>query len=419
MGRLLQIGFIWVGCAIAWVILGSTLVVRSGETSGALLEEVHALWGPPLEIKPPTGNYVVMVQKHQTTVTRDAAGHETSTDVMHDEPEARQIPLEGTDVHARLRLTQRQKGLLWFPTYEVELSGRYRFVNDSGQMRRVDFTFPLPGDHAIFDGFSVLDDDGHPMEIKVQAGAAAFSALMKEGELRSFHIALRSRGTSSFSYALTGGTGEVRDFRMVVDTDFAEVDFPAGSLSPTQHGASPGAWRGEWKFSRLIAGMAIAVELPQRVNPGPLASRITFFAPVGLLFFFFVIAVRAAAQGDKRRTLHPLNYFFLGCAFFAFHLLFAYLVDHLAIAPALAIASVVSTFLVVSYARLFVGWRFAILEMGVAQLLYLVLFSTTFLWKGYTGLSITLGAIVTLFVMMQFTGRRTEPTTEPTLQTPA
>ena len=35
---------------------------------------------------------------------------------------------------------------------------------------------------------------------------------------------------------------------------------------------------------------------------------------LGLLFFFFVVAVFAAA---KRKNLHPLNYFFFGCAFFA------------------------------------------------------------------------------------------------------
>src|SRR5207247_8773174 len=103
--------------------------------------------------------------------------------------------------------------------------------------------------------------------------------------------------------------------------------------------------------------------------------------------------------------LHPLNYFFLACAFFAFHLLFAYLVDHLAIAPAFALASLVSLGLVVSYARLFVGWRFALREMALAQLVYLVLFSFTFFWTGFTGLAITIGAIVTLFVMMQLTGR--------------
>jgi hypothetical protein len=35
----------------------------------------------------------------------------------------------------------------------------------------------------------------------------------------------------------------------------------------------------------------------------------------------------------------------------------------------------------------------------------LVLFSYTFFWEGFTGLAITIGAIVTLFFVMQVTGR--------------
>ena len=60
--------------------------------------------------------------------------------------------------------------------------------------------------------------------------------------------------------------------------------------------------------------------------------------------------------------LHPMNYFFLATAFFAFHLLLAYLVDHISIHAAMAISSVVSVALVVSYLRLVVGMRFAALE---------------------------------------------------------
>ncbi len=41
MKRLLAIGFIWLCCAIAWMVLGSTIVYRSGERSGALFSEVH------------------------------------------------------------------------------------------------------------------------------------------------------------------------------------------------------------------------------------------------------------------------------------------------------------------------------------------------------------------------------------------
>jgi inner membrane protein involved in colicin E2 resistance len=152
----------------------------------------------------------------------------------------------------------------------------------------------------------------------------------------------------------------------------------------------------------LVSASAIGIELPQLLNPGPLATKVTLFAPASLLFFFFVVAVLSQVRGHE---LHPMHYFWFSCAFFAFHLLFAYLVDRWAILTSFAIASAVSVFLVVSYARLFVGWKFALREMGIAQVLYLVLFSYTFFWDGFTGLAITIGAIATLFFVMQVTGR--------------
>ena len=103
--------------------------------------------------------------------------------------------------------------------------------------------------------------------------------------------------------------------------------------------------------------------------------------------------------------LHPMNYFFLAAAFFSFHLLLAYLADHLSIHAAFVIASAVSVFLVVSYLRLVVGLTFAFREAALAQLLFLVLFSYAFFFQGFTGLAITVGSIVTLFVTMQMTAR--------------
>jgi hypothetical protein len=100
-----------------------------------------------------------------------------------------------------------------------------------------------------------------------------------------------------------------------------------------------------------------------------------------------------------------MNYFFLATAFFSFHLLLAYLVDHISIHVAFLVSAAVSLFLVVSYLRLVVGTRFAAIEAGAAQLIYLVLFSYAFFLKGFTGLAITIGSIATLFVVMQMTGR--------------
>jgi len=83
----------------------------------------------------------------------------------------------------------------------------------------------------------------------------------------------------------------------------------------------------------------------------------------------------------------------------------AYLADHIAIHAAFVISAIVSVALVVSYLRLVVNARFAIVESGLAQLIYLVLFSYAFFFDGFTGLTVTIGAIVTLFVVMQMTGK--------------
>src|SRR4030095_13073139 len=69
------------------------------------------------------------------------------------------------------------------------------------------------------------------------------------------------------------------------------------------------------------------------------------------------------------------------------------------------ICSLVSVFLVVSYLRLVVNMRFALLEAAGAQFVFLVLFSYAFFFQGFTGLAITIGSIITLFVVMQVTGR--------------
>ncbi len=111
-------------------------------------------------------------------------------------------------------------------------------------------------------------------------------------------------------------------------------------------------------------------------------------------------------KADLEEATKPLmNYFLIGASFFSFHLLLAYLVDHISVHVSFITASVVSVALVVSYMRLVVEQRFAFLEVGISQLVFLVLFSYSFFFKGYTGLAITALSIATLFVTMQITAR--------------
>lgn len=123
---------------------------------------------------------------------------------------------------------------------------------------------------------------------------------------------------------------------------------------------------------------------------------------ISLFFYFLVIYVLATLW---RIDLHPVNYFFLAGAFYAFHLLFAYAVDHLTIETTFVLCSVVSIALVGSYLRLVVSASFALREAALAQLVYLIGFSLAHFWEGFTGLTVTVLAIITLFALMQLTGR--------------
>jgi hypothetical protein len=142
--------------------------------------------------------------------------------------------------------------------------------------------------------------------------------------------------------------------------------------------------------------------MPEMLQPGPLASQVAMFAPISLFFFIVVLLTIGVV---KRVELHPMHFFFLSAAFFAFHLLFAYLGDQVSIHAAFVISAVTSLALVISYLRVVFGARFAFFAAGTAQLVYLVLFSYAFFFKGLTGLAITIGAIATLFVLMQATAK--------------
>ena len=225
---------------------------------------------------------------------------------------------------------------------------------------------------------------------------------VRKGTTVPFGVSYTSRGLDTWRYAFGSGVSRVKNFELVMTTDFDAIDFPGGTLSPDRKQRTSTGWRLEWASANLISGFQIGMDMPRRLNPGPLAARISYFAPVCLGFFFAWIFMVTLLEGVQ---LHPMNYLFLAAAFFSFHLLFSYTADHLDLTAAFVLASVVSVFLVVSYLRLVVGLRFAALEAGISQMIYLVLFSYAHFLEGFTGLIVTVGSILTLFALMQLTGR--------------
>ena len=313
------------------------------------------------------------------------------------------LALEESRLEGALRLDPRQRGLLWYDTYAIDFRARYRVTNPDPVPRTLAISFTFPSGEAIYDGFRfrVAGQDAPPAE-DLTAGLVTKVTVPARGSV-PVELGYSSRGLGPWTYAFAAkGVSQVHDFALTLTTDFKAIDFPPGTLSPTEKVREGKGWRLTWKFESLVTGQRLGVDPPDRLNPGPFAARVTFFAPVSLLFFLTVLVLLGLLRG---RNLHPMNYFFLAAAFFSFHLLLAYLVDHLNVHLAFAISALTSVFLVVSYLRLVGGLRFALLEAGLAQSVFLVLFSYSFFFEGLTGLTITVGAVLTLFVLMQLTGR--------------
>lgn len=394
--HILALAFIFVCTSIAWVILGATIFNRTYGSNEQLQGRVASTWGTAQEQSPPTATYTTTEVVNTTTV-------ENGKVIVHSKTEHWQVPMpvEASRIRVNLRLTPRQKGLLWYSTYEVEFAGDYHFRNNTTEAQTVDFRLKFPAQKAIYDGLQMKVNQ-QLVALTTDGQGTAGQATVGPGETASLHVAYRSQGLDSWRYRLGDGIAQARDFVLTMHTDFRDIDFADDTLSPTSKEVAPGGWQLTWQYSNLVSGFQIGMTMPQKLQPGPLAGEISYAAPVSLFFFFFLMFILTTVRNID---LHPMNYFFLATAFFAFHLLLAYLVDHISIHAAMILASVVSVALVISYLRLVVGLRFAALEAGTAQLIYLVLFSYAFFWKGFTGLAITVIAIITLFVVMQATGR--------------
>jgi Inner membrane protein CreD len=396
IGKIAALVFIFICTTIAWMILGANISFRTNSSNEQLQGHVASTWGTAQEQTPPTAEYTV-------TEFRDVTTKDEGKVVVRKEKIETQIPvkLNASRIQVDLHLDPRQKGLLWYSTYQVQFSGDYSFRNDTAEPRNLCFRFRFPAQKAVYDGLTMLVNGNKIVPVNEDQGANGH-AVVGPGESAVLHIAYRSQGLNSWRYKFGDGVAQAKDFALNMRTNFKDIDFADDTLSPTSKQRTEGGWDLTWRYSDLISGFQIGMTMPEKLQPGPLAGEISYAAPVSLFFFFFLMFTITTLRNID---LHPVNYFFLATAFFAFHLLLAYLVDHISIHAAMIIASVVSIALVISYLRLVVNIRFADLEAGVAQFIYLVVFSYAFFWKGFTGLAITIVSVITLFAVMQFTGR--------------
>jgi inner membrane protein involved in colicin E2 resistance len=397
--RITAIAFVYLVAVVGWIALAGTITYRTDYQDTSLKQEVGQLWGTPLEQRAPRAALFVD-KKVKTERANDAAKKKIGEQAAA--PDKFDIPILQNDIRVGFELDQRQKGLLWYSTYRVRFAGDYLFENIEDKRGEMVLSFDFPAANALYDEFK-FEVDGKPVPFTRQDTSSLIARIACEAKSRhQLTVNYYSQGLDRFVYKFGEGISEVRNFQFLATTDFDGYDHPGNTLSPTSKEREGKGYQLSWNYKDLISGNGIGIEMPQKINPGPMAARISFFAPVSLGFFFFLIFVISALKGTQ---MHPMNYFFLAASFFAFHLLLAYLVDHISIHSAFVICSMVSIILVVSYMRIVAGNRFAFFETALAQMIYLIGFSYAFFFEGFTGLTVAIGAIITLFVVMQMTAR--------------
>jgi hypothetical protein len=376
------ITFIYLCVCAAWIILGNVVLGRSYASQDSMGAGVQQLWGAAQVQRQPEFEMVWI-------------------DANDKKEHAKQTSANSTKVNAVLALEQRKKGLVWYPTYKVKFAGDYVVANNEDSPQILRCKMALPDAQSVYDNL-VISVGKDQVDAVPKNGELIATTILQPHEQRVVHFAYDSQGSDMWQYGAASSGSPVRNLTIDVKTDFDKIDFPAGTRSPTSKHREGKGWDLQWAYHNTIAGAAVGVAMPHLLNPGPWVSQVTFFAPVSLFFFFFVLWLITTIKAIR---IHPMHYFFIGASFFAFHLLLAYSVDHIPVEAAFALASAVSIFLVLSYIRRAVPNQRLFTQVGLAQFVYLVFFSFTFFVQEFTGLIITGLSILTLFICMQYTAR--------------
>ena len=272
--RLAAIAVIFLCSTVAWFTLGASVVTRSGESDAQLAREVAQLWGGRHVQAAPSACLERQHEQSEWQEETDAKGQAHKRLVTRTVTECTPVPLTQSRVDVDLKLAHRRKGLLWYDTYTVGFDGHYRVRNEDAQARPLVVRFAFPSAEAPYDGFR-FTLDGVPAVLADEAPGTApgtrtvsARAVVPAGAEARAEVSYRSRGLGEWTYALVGsGVAQVRDFQLSMATDFAAIDFPAGTLSPTAKTRTGPGWRLDWKFDSLVTGQRIGMDTPNRLNP--------------------------------------------------------------------------------------------------------------------------------------------------------
>ncbi len=400
---------IFIGTSIAWIILGSSNLIRTETASSSLKYGMQSMYGDKLVIDSPTV-YAKVAQEEADIVFKEDYNEEVRIIPLETKETTETVTqyarLDSSDIKIDVVLDRRKKGYLWFPTFRTHFSATYHFsMEDFDDGTPLYLSTMFASNENIYTNVKV-NINGEDVEnfIKLLTDKKLSIRPDKDGKVL-LKVEYDATGMEELQYNMAPNRNDliqVNNFNCQINTDFTDYDFPRTMLSPTTKEDEGGKARLNWTFSNIITGKNIGLIIPNKQNAGYITSRVSFFAPVSLLFFFIVLLMISAVS---KQNIHPMHFFFLALSFFSFHLMFSYFSYQMHIYLIFSIVCIVSLGLTVSYVMHFLSKKMAFVIVPLTQIIYLFVFSVSFFFDGITGLIVTICAVSTLFILMQLTAK--------------
>jgi hypothetical protein len=304
MKRVIGIALIWMVAAIGWMILGGVTTHRETTQRSRTREDVQSLWGSPQVQEAPQLTFQWETQAlAKRTEQRNGVETEVS-EVVTERHSSAQLP-DASRIEVDLRSDLRRRGLVWYSLYDVTFAGNYRYKHVQSESGALQVRFAFPDRNAVYDGFKfVVNGRDFAGSVDASDGSIVAQLPIRSGDEVQVEVAYKSRGLDRWDYRPTNHVARMRDFQLTLRTHFKDIDFPEQTLSPSARERTSDGWKLDWHFEKIVSGFGIGMIMPQRVQPGELASALSFSAPISLFFYFLVIYVLATL---RRIDIHPVN----------------------------------------------------------------------------------------------------------------
>jgi hypothetical protein len=278
--RLFGIGVVFAIASIAWLVLGGITQLRKGTQTEKMRGSVQSLWGNMQTQSAPTLTFHYQVQE-KVTRTETKNGVDVQITELVTTMRERKVPLAATDIDVNLHSDLRRKGLTWHSLYDVVFGADYQYVHSGPESGYLEVELSFPDPSARYDNFSfTIDGVDTSAGLDPAGGKLRAHVDVQPGQKVAIHTGYKSRGLDQWQYRPSEGVGRLEKFHLTMHTDFADIDFPMGTMSPSKKTREDSGYRLDWQFAQIVTGNGIGMTMPQRIQPGDLASELSLSAPI-------------------------------------------------------------------------------------------------------------------------------------------